>query len=316
MANDYQDALKKETNYTGNTVDYYNALRNESYKALQDASIQASVSKQQAMKYAQNSLRNAGLANQGIAQSTSLGINNQYQQALANANSQYRNDILGINKEQRAEELANAETRFGSLQDNIQAITDDTNLTQDQKNEAYTKVLQNYGLTTDGNYQVSDYGNSGLGSVSAEVQSYLDALKNENGNGTVNIQGENGTTISYQIGDLKEIGDSNTYSAYNGSGVITTINKDRISKELDTIKVGSYKDGSVFAIYPNNSQSQNDMGKRVYALYSGGKLYYISKEDFEKAKNKYYVGGNKVRTKQGSSSIQISEQSSEEPNKE
>ena len=116
--NDYQAALGNPPNNTdtGNeTTDYYNALKNESYKTLLNSEIQASIARDQALKYTNNSLRAKGYATQGLAESTNLGLQSQYQTALANARNTYQQSIDSINEQQRNAETQKQNDEFESL---------------------------------------------------------------------------------------------------------------------------------------------------------------------------------------------------------
>lgn len=104
-----------DTNTGDSTTDYYNALKNESYKSLLNSEVQASIARDQAMKYTQNSLRAKGYGNQGLAESTNLGLQSQYQTALANAANNYQSSIKGINEQHRQEQLAQQNDNFQSM---------------------------------------------------------------------------------------------------------------------------------------------------------------------------------------------------------
>lgn len=98
-------STQSETNNASNSSpSYYEQLKSESYRAMLNAEVQAANAKDQAAKYTLNSLRANGYGSQGLSESASLGINNQYQQALRDASNQYRNELLTIEQQQRQAE--------------------------------------------------------------------------------------------------------------------------------------------------------------------------------------------------------------------
>lgn len=115
---DYKKALGKtpySTDTGDTTTDYYNALKNESYKTLLNSEVQASIARDQALKYTNNSLRANGYGNQGLAESTNLGLQSQYQTALANASNTYQTAIRDIDTQHRAEQTTQQRDNFESM---------------------------------------------------------------------------------------------------------------------------------------------------------------------------------------------------------
>lgn len=89
----------ENNNYSTSELDtevnnYYDKLKNQSYRTMLEGEIQASIAKDQALKYTQNALKNQGIGNQGIAQSTIAGINNTYQNGLSQAAAQYQQSLM------------------------------------------------------------------------------------------------------------------------------------------------------------------------------------------------------------------------------
>lgn len=154
----YDEETKKalsqpyRTDTGDSTVDYYNALKNESYKQLLNSEVQASIARDQALKYTNNTLAAKGYANQGMAESTGLGLQSQYQTALSNAANQYRTDMAGINQQQRDEELKVQDDNFKSL-----TTLMDTAAQSGDKNQL-DNVLRSYGykINEDGTLDLSN----------------------------------------------------------------------------------------------------------------------------------------------------------------
>lgn len=136
---DYKQALGQvpySTSTGDTTKDYYNALKNESYKALLNSEVQASIARDQALKYTNNSLRAKGYGNQGLAESTNLGLHSQYQTALANAASNYQENIKGINEQERTAQNDN----FQSMATLMGGATDSNQLNDIIKTYGYGEL--------------------------------------------------------------------------------------------------------------------------------------------------------------------------------
>ena len=103
--------------------EYYKNLKEESYKTMLDSEIQASVARDQAMKYTQNQFGASGYANQGLAQSSMVGVQNNYRSALRDAQSQYENSLNTINQQQRQEEINQEATDYTRDDNNFKTIS-------------------------------------------------------------------------------------------------------------------------------------------------------------------------------------------------
>ncbi len=95
--------------------DKYNALETTSYKELLSSKIQSANAREEAQKYAMNSLSANGLGNTGIAQSTQLGIYNTYQQALNNAEKIHQQNLFDIESQRQADLELESEENFQSV---------------------------------------------------------------------------------------------------------------------------------------------------------------------------------------------------------
>ena len=160
---DYKKALGGVNSYSTNTgdttTDYYNALKNESYKALLNSEVQASIARDQAMKYTQNSLRTKGYGNQGISESSNLGLQSQYQTALANAANNYQTSLRTIDERQRNEQIQKENDNFESVTTLMQAAVESGGV------EQLNNVLKTYGygeLDNNGNMDFTKLHNSSL----------------------------------------------------------------------------------------------------------------------------------------------------------
>ena len=119
----------------------YDNLRNESYRTLLNSEIQANAAKEQALKYTQNTLNNQGYGNQGLSESARAGIYNAYANQKANAMNTYRNELLGINAQEKDE--------YGNNYDSLSELLDGTFTTDGNGNttsfniDAYKNILTN-----------------------------------------------------------------------------------------------------------------------------------------------------------------------------
>ena len=92
-------------------TDYYEQLKNESYKTMLSKEVQAYNAQEQARKYTNAGLYANGYGTQGISESASLGISNAYSKALKDAQNEYDQSLIDISKAQ----YENANTDFESF---------------------------------------------------------------------------------------------------------------------------------------------------------------------------------------------------------
>jgi len=152
---------------TGET-DYYTNLKNESYKTMLDAEIQANAAKDQSLKYMNNALNANGLANQGIAESSKLGLLNTYNQALASAQNAHSQNMANIGLQETTDLKQKQSDNFESLStllENAAYVNKDT----------MDKVLGDYSISVDSNGKLSG---KGYDSLDAESQKQLNSLYN------------------------------------------------------------------------------------------------------------------------------------------
>lgn len=109
-----QNQVEPTGETTGDT-DYYANLKNESYKAMLDAEIQADVAKQQSMKYVGNTVAGQGLAGQGMAESSRVGILNTFNQALSEAQNTHNKNLVDIGAQEVAAQKQTANDNFESM---------------------------------------------------------------------------------------------------------------------------------------------------------------------------------------------------------
>lgn len=148
-----------------NNEDYYKALKDESYKALLNSEIQASVAKDQALKYTNQALQNSGYGSQGMAESTRLGVQNQYASALQNASNEYQSQMSSINTQQMEDQRQEDINNF----DNMVSLLNEAS----GSNEDMDTVLGNYGIkfNDDGTW---NYDQSKIGNLSDEQKVRLE----------------------------------------------------------------------------------------------------------------------------------------------
>lgn len=138
----------------------YENMRQDSYRTLLNSEIQASVAKQNAMKYTQNQLNQTGYANQGVAQSTALGIENSYRNALADANNAHLQRMNQYDRDEYADYQdsisGNGNNALGYLEGTYSY--DENGKIKSWDKDAYKRVLSNYGVTFNGDE--ADFSNS------------------------------------------------------------------------------------------------------------------------------------------------------------
>lgn len=237
---------KKQTE----TEDYYNDLRNKSYRTLLDNEIQASIAKEQAMKYTQNSMAAQGLGSQGVSESVKAGINNDYLNAIAKYKGAYNDAVLGYNAEERKENLENYKTNAGALAETLKGyykygIDSDGNQTLDSIDvEAYKNALKNYGVEFDelGN---ANFDNALVSDKAALKTAYEDMLNEYN---TLGQKEVNNTTV--------KVDNTKTFKQTNGN----VINFFDDSKKITNSK---------FAVQDSNGNTSSWVLGSKISNYSG-----------------------------------------------
>lgn len=253
----------------GDTTDYYDKLKNESYKALLKGEVQAYNAKQQAMKYTTNGLQANGYGTQGISESASLGIGNTYQRALTDSQNEYDQSILAI--EQQQKEAAGSE--FESLATLMSGASSTSQL---------ESILSNYGIKFDENGEMTgDYFNS-LDEASKRQLKSIYALYSDE---LANSEGTN--PIFYDEDDLRYA----TYTKNDGS--TGTLNS---NYNLEVKDIYSKINSNEFEV-DGVCRVRNSQGETIYLKRTANGVQIVSRSDFEKATNKYTLTRtNKVNT--------------------
>ena len=266
---DYKSALNQTYNTnTGNeTTDYYNALKNESYKSLLNSEVQASIARDQAMKYTTNSLRAKGYANQGLAESTNLGLQSQYHTALANAKNTYQQSIDNINTQQRTEALNTQKDNFESMTTLMSGATDSSQLNDIMSTYGYGNIDSN------GNMNWSGLDESNLDENSKKQIKTLYNLYNAQLNNTSSLD------------SLDALG-SATYVGKDGKvHTLGEFNKEEMKFLWHKGSNGEYSKGDTIKI-------NNGNGDTIYMQWTGSGFKVVNKVDFNKAANKHTLTWN------------------------
>lgn len=258
---DYKKALggvnSYSTNTGDNTTDYYNALKNESYKALLNSEVQASIARDQAMKYTQNSLRAKGYGNQGLAESSNLGLQSQYQTALANAANNYRADIRDIDERQRNEQVDQQKTNFESMTTLMKGSSDKSQL---------DNIMSTYdiGFNDDGTL---DFSKSNLDSNSQKQLQILYSMYDAQFNDT----------------SLKSLDSLNnaTYIAQGSGNKVSTLGE-HFNEEMKYLwhkgSSGDYTTGDTI-------QVKNGNGDTIYMEWTGNGFKLIDEATYNSVEN-------------------------------
>ena len=257
---DYKKALGREiydTNTGDSTTDYYNALKNESYKTLLNSEVQASIARDQALKYTNNSLRAQGYGNQGMAQSTNLGAYSQYQNALANAANTYRTSVDTISTQQLAETQKQQDEDFKSISTLMESAG---------SREELNNVITQYGGKFDNETGAIDLSNVNLDEKSKNQLEILYAMYNN----------------SYSLNSLDALNNA-TYVANDGKvHTLGAHNSEEMKYLWHLASNGEYHTGDIV-------QVKNGTGDTVYLKWVGSGFNIVNKEEYDKATNKYNI---------------------------
>ena len=237
---------------------YYEALKNESYSTLLQSEIQASIARDQAMKYTQNQLNAQGYGTQGLSESSNIGAYNNYMGSVNQAQSDYRNSLLGIKqKEQEAKE------------DEFQQLA--TLMQESGSSENLDKLFDAYGINVDENGNLGgDYFNSLDPQSQAQLKYLYSSYKNDYST-TENEEKVNSFVETNAIGD-----GSNTYKDFN----FTT--NDNINNMKDTVEA-LFKDSNLSNLQNGDVIQINDGKNSAYLVYDNGKLTQITQDGYGKA---------------------------------
>lgn len=272
---DYKKALggvnSYSTNTGDNTTDYYNALKNESYKALLNSEVQASIARDQAMKYTQNSLRAKGYGNQGLAESSNLGLQSQYQTALANAANNYQSSLRNIDEQQRNEQIKNENDNFQSITTLMQAAAESGDVNQ------LNNVLETYG-----------YGslNDGKMDFAKLYESNLDERRKKQIEILYNMYN---TQLSTKPETTLNSLDSLKGATYIGKNNTVATIGDHFNEEMKYLwhkgSSGDYTTGDTI-------QVKNGNGDTIYMKWTGNGFKLIDEATYNSSENKHTLTWN------------------------
>ena len=240
---------------------YYEALKNESYSTLLQSEIQASIARDQAMKYTQGQLNAQGYGTQGLSESSNIGAYNNYMGSLNKAQSDYRNSLLGIKqKEQEAKE------------DEFQQLA--TLMQESGSSENLGRLFDAYGITVDENGNLGgDYFNSLDPQSQAQLKYLYGSYKNDYST-TENEEKQQAFIEKYAVA-----------SSDNGIESGTPINDARLNetiRKFDTNDVlKDMQNGDVVEVVDGKNTS--------YMVNNNGQWYYISKEGYQNATGTKYT---------------------------
>ncbi len=263
-----QNAVKPQNEQQS---DYYNKLKSESYRALLDSNIQASVARDNALKYSNNQIRNSGYGTQGLAESSRLGIFNTYQNALNDAQTAHNTNLTNIALEQEQQALDNANQDFESLTTLMSSATDLNQL---------NSVLGNYdiqvgedGILSGAGYDnLDDRSKKQLGAYYNLVSSQFDTPVSET------IKGKQGYTTIDQLKNLKTENGVSLGTSKTGVGneLKYILTNDEFQSTLSNGKVVCLQNGT----YADN---------KVYLQFYNGKWYQVDAETYWNSNNKELV---------------------------
>jgi len=242
----------------GDEPDYYEKLKNESYKALLKGEVQAYNAKQQAMKYTTNGLKANGYGTQGISESASLGIGNTYQRALTDAQNEYDQSILAIDNQQK--EAAGSE--FESLATLMSSASSTTQLDE---------IMKNYGINVENGVFSGEYFDSLDESSKRQLKSiyalYADELANNEGLNPTFFDEDDlrYATFTRNDGTTKPIG-----SYYDAE----------VKDLFEHARNGEFETGSV-------CRMRNENGETIYIKRVDKGYQVVNRKEFEKASNRY-----------------------------
>jgi len=252
--------------------DYYEQLKNESYKTMLSKEVQAYNAEEQARKYTNAGLYANGYGTQGISESASLGIANSYSKAMKDAQNEYDQSLVNISKAQY--EGANSDFEsFATLLGNSSSTSQ------------LSKVLEDYGYMDENGEWTNEF-NKLDKKTQSQIKSlyslYYSEFENQEWlqNNTINGIGykDSGTAIQ---------------NIATADGVLGSV-----SNELRKIFGDEYlktverkiKDGGEYVVKLVNGSDDN---RYVYMIYRNGTWYQTTANVYNKADYKDLIKGAK-----------------------
>lgn len=252
--------------------DYYELLKNESYKTMLSKEVQAYNAQEQAKKYIGNNLRANGYGSQGASESAMVGIGNTYQNSLRDAQNEYESSLLSIKQQQKEESDADFES-FATILGSATST--------DQLNQ----ILTNYGyIDKDGNWS------SEFSKLDAKTQSQIKSLYS-----LYSSEFDNQSWLSDNTLNGTGYRDSGTaiQSVAAADGSLGSV-----SNELKAIFNDDYikKVEEILEDNPNENYAVKlinggDDSKYVYMIYHNGTWYQTTASAYNKAKYKDTLKG-------------------------
>lgn len=242
--------------------DYYKMLNDENYSALLDREVQIENARERALRQTNVGLASLGMQSSGYGQTAKSGIESQYLSALMD------------NEQQRIQYLNQKETEAENSK--YQDYLSFSNLlTQTNNLEDLDFLLGQYGLGTSNTFDLNKASELFGEKYGKELQ-YLNRLQVNglsSGNKEYSYTGKGDYTYYDKDGNIKTIKlEDGTINGWNA--------------ENRTLQ-GAINTGEL----PNNSFVKliNSKGNTIYVRYSGGRLYYTNKAEYDNSTSKYYI---------------------------
>ena len=234
----------------GGTTDKYDALETTSYKEMLSSKIQAANAKDQALKYANDSLAGAGLGNQGIAESTRAGILGNYQRAITGADETHQANLMDIETQRQEDATTKGEEDWQTTMTMLQQATSQEDLDY-LKSEFYPNMTEQQKKIFD--YYYSTYARD---LESQDVQANAKWAERV-----------------FQTTELKEKDGMSYNTAVKTDTLLKTLWADTTTEGSDQLKnfYMTANNGDIVAI---DYTAKNGSGTK-YAMFYNGKLYYV-----------------------------------------
>lgn len=251
-------------------TDYYQLLKDESYKAMLDSEIQASNARDQALKYTKAGVDAAGFGTQGLAESSRVGIFNTYQNALAGAQEVNRNNQVDIAAQQ-------IEAQKSENNDNFESMT--TLMGNASDLEQLDTILGNYDIQVENGVLTG----KGLDELDTNTKRQLQSIY---------------TLYSSQLGQSFSPEGKSSFNKYDDfaslkteAGVSATAKEGGVKNEVEYI----LEDEEFLATLTNDRvvclQNGNNPDSKVYLQFHNGNWYQVDANTYWNSTNRQLVKG-------------------------
>ena len=284
VAQSTQSQPAKVQNYNSGSMDTYDLQRMQNYKGLADTEIQLMASKQAASKQTQSMMAANGFGGTGYSSMGGTAINNQYINALANANVGYNQTEANITQAESDASSSKSSSNFQALTSLMGGATTTSDLNGILAND------YQFGTVDDkGNFTWNDKALTDAGYTTDDIRQLKSTYTLFNNQLSANELVANKTINGTGYNDYQTAISSGTLKTNNGASV-----DDKtwgLKSELNYLFNQYTPKGNGDVVKLENGHSDKDY---IYMVYQNGKWYQTNSSIVDTSSAKVIKGGQIV----------------------